>query len=116
VYTVFATSEWMVCIDDPSDKATLDVTIAARSDWTVISHGNAVSNAAEESGRRAHRFLLTNPAPSYTYGFAAGRFSSVVHDRLDDVELQYVSTDTDEATVRRVGAASEDPGARDDGG
>jgi aminopeptidase N len=108
VYTVFATSEWMVCIDDPSDRATLDLTIAAPPDWTVISHGNAVSNAIDESGRRAQRFLLASPAPSYTYGFAAGQFASVIRDSVGDVELRYVSTDTNENTVRRVFADTPD--------
>ena len=48
VYTVFATSQWMICVDDPSDKATLDLTVSVPSAWTVISHGPAVSGGEEE--------------------------------------------------------------------
>jgi aminopeptidase N len=67
-----------------------------------------MSDAAAEVGRRAHRFLLTDAVPSYTYGFAAGRFSSVVQERVGHVDLQYVGTDTDEATTRRVFADTPD--------
>jgi aminopeptidase N len=107
VYTVFATSEWMPCLDDPSDKATLDLTVVVPPQWTVISHGHEKS-AQRDGSAVAHQFALLKAASTYTYGFAAGRFATDAHYRIRHVDLRFVASDLDRSSVRRVFADTPD--------
>ena len=43
VYTIFSTSQWMVCVDDPADKATLTFKLILPANLTPIANGNFVS-------------------------------------------------------------------------
>jgi aminopeptidase N len=108
VYTVFATSEWMVCVDDPGDKATLDLTVVTPPMWTVVSHGDEVSATRESDSAVAHRFVLSSAASTYIYGFAAGTFRADVRQSVGPVQLRYVSTVLDPPSVGRVFADTPD--------
>src|ERR1043165_5338151 len=43
VYTIFSTSQWMVCVDDPADKATLTFKLILPANLTPIANGQLVS-------------------------------------------------------------------------
>src|SRR4029078_433800 len=43
VYTIFSTSQWMVCVDDPSDKATLTFKLILPATLTPLANGQLVS-------------------------------------------------------------------------
>ena len=43
VYTIFSTSQWMVCIDDPADKATLTLKLILPANLTPVANGNFIS-------------------------------------------------------------------------
>jgi aminopeptidase N len=74
-YTIFGTSEWMPCIDAPSDKATLDLAIAGPAAFPVVGNGELVGTEPLERGRIRTRWRVARPASTYTFGFVLGSFA-----------------------------------------
>ena len=72
--TVFATSEWLICVDAPSEKAALDLTVVVPRGLRVVGNGRLVSERERPDHRVAFAWRQDRPMPSYVYGFAAGRF------------------------------------------
>src|SRR5690242_15043527 len=54
VYTVFSTSQWMVCNDDPADKATFTLKLVVPSALTAVANGELVSQHNSENGKRIY--------------------------------------------------------------
>lgn len=107
IYTAFSTSDWLPCIDAPSERATLDLTVVVPADFVVAGSGRAAS-AKRERDRIASRWVLARPMPCYLFGFAAGRFSEAT-GRPGDVELRYLGPPTmTTAQLRDVFAATGD--------
>ena len=52
VYTVFSTSQWMVCVDDPADKATLTFKLILPANLTPIANGKLVSQRDLPNNKR----------------------------------------------------------------
>ena len=101
VYTVFATSQWMVCIDDPSDKATLTIELNLPAEITAVANGKLVSQRALPNNKVASLWEQRVPIPSYIFGFAAGPFQ-VVSVRNSHVEMRYLFTGYSADEVRRI--------------
>lgn len=87
----FATSQWLPVIDDPSERATLDLTLiwprglelqAVANGWRRGFTSSYVTNATTT------RWVLDRPMPSYLYGFAAGPFAGA-SENAGDVSLGY---------------------------
>jgi len=76
-YTIFSTSEWLVCVDAPDDKATFDLRLVLPAGLKAIGSGTLVSEQPGPDGTIVHRFRQKRPASSYLFGFAAGRFIDV---------------------------------------
>src|SRR5688572_6616491 len=79
----FATSQWLPVVDDPSERATLDLTLVLPPDrqlQTAASGGLAESAWSLDNGKVADRWVLDRPMPSYLYGFAAGPFAGAFED------------------------------------
>src|SRR5215212_4117689 len=100
VYTVFSTSQWMVCVDDPADKATLTFKLILPSNLTPVANGNFVSQR-ELHNKRVFEWRQQTPIPTYIFGFAAGPYH-VVKEKRRNVELQYFATNYTPAEVRRI--------------
>lgn len=107
VYTVFSTSQWMVCIDDPSDKATLTFQLILPKILTPIANGELVSQRSLPNNKRLTEWRQRTPIPSYIFGFAAGPFH-VVKQKQRNVELQYLATNYTDAEVQRIFRATPD--------
>jgi aminopeptidase N len=101
VYTVFSTSQWMVCIDDPSDKATLTFKLILPASLTPIANGQLVSKHELPNNRRVSEWRQRTAIPTYIFGFAAGPFH-VVSEKRKNVEFQYLATDYTPEEVRRI--------------
>lgn len=101
VFTVFSTSQWLVCLDAPSERATLRLTVVTPSSWTVIANGLETRRRPLPGGRMSHEFRDDRSVPSYTFGFAAGRFDTIVH-RHRQVRLWYVTSGLSVDEVHRV--------------
>jgi aminopeptidase N len=76
-YTVFSTSQWLVCIDAPDDRATLDLEVALPADLRAAGSGRLVGSERRPDGMMVHRWHQDRPMPTYTFGFAAGKFDEV---------------------------------------
>lgn len=101
VYTIFSTSQWMVCVDDPSDKATLTFKLILPANLTPIANGNFVSQRELPNNKRISEWRQNSAIPTYIIGFAAGPFQ-VVKEKRRNVELQYLTTNYTPIEVRRI--------------
>jgi aminopeptidase N len=107
VYTVFSTSQWMICSDDPADKATFTLKLVLPSTLTAVGNGELVSQHEMENQKRVIEWRQRSPVPTYIFGFAAGPFK-VVKEKRRNVELQYLATNYSEPEVRRIFRAAPD--------
>lgn len=107
VYTIFSTSQWLPCVDAPADKATLRLRLTLPGDLKVVANGRPLSRTSLEGGRALHEWRLDRPAPTYTFGFAAGRFNET-GDRHGGTRLRYLSNDASAEELRRVFALTRD--------
>lgn len=101
VHTIFSTSQWMVCVDDPADKATLTFKLILPSQLTAVANGELVSQRDLPDNKRVFEWRQSSPIPSYVFGFAAGPFQ-VVKEKRGHVELQYFATGYTAIEVRRI--------------
>lgn len=104
-YTIFSTSQWMVCVDAPDDRATLQLELRVPAGLGVVASGHRVDQHPAPNGTTVHEWRLDTPAPTYTFGFAAGNFDEVIDeggattlrylgDGFTDDELEVVFADT----------------------
>lgn len=107
VYTIFSTSQWLVCIDAPSERATLDLTLTVPSGLKAVGNGRLVAKSALGGRRDSYRWRQDQAMPSYVYGFAAGRYNEASGSG-ENGDLRYLSGDLDSAQLRRVFADSAD--------
>jgi aminopeptidase N len=77
LYTIFSTSQWLVCIDAPDERATLDLRVALPADLQAAGSGRLAGTRRRPDGRMTHEWREDRAMPSYTFGFAAGRFDEV---------------------------------------
>ncbi|HEY0728119.1 MAG TPA: M1 family aminopeptidase, partial [Pyrinomonadaceae bacterium] len=101
VYTVFSTSQWMVCVDDPADRATLTMKLILPATLTAVANGELVSQRDLPDNKRVSEWRQKNPIPTYIFGFAVGPFR-IVKQRHRNVELQYFVTNYSDAEARRI--------------
>jgi aminopeptidase N len=101
VYTVFATSQWLVCVDAPDDKATLTLTVVLPASLVVVANGLPIRQRALPGGMVAHEWRQNRPMPSYTFGFAAGRFTDVTEHR-DGHRLRYLGASLSSSQLRQI--------------
>lgn len=107
LYTIFSTSQWLVCIDAPDERATLDLGLVLPTGLKAVGNGRAIAPVTLKDGRQLHRWRLTAPMPSFVYGFAAGRYTEAVA-RAGGVGLRYLSTDRSPGELRRIFADTAD--------
>lgn len=101
VYTIFSTSQWMVCNDDPSDKATVTMKLILPATLTAVANGEFVSQHQLPDNKRIFEWRQKNPIPTYIFGFAAGPFR-VVKQKHRNVELQYLVSNYSDTEARRI--------------
>ncbi len=97
LYSVFSTSYWMPCLEEPSVRAPLALTLLLPPSMEAVASGRLVSRSElphekqVDSAKQlvAWRFELETPYPSYLYGFAAGPFVRVAmkHGNVDLVAV-----------------------------
>lgn len=107
VYTIFSTSQWLVCIDAPGERASLDLTLTVPSGVKAIGNGRLVSKSALGGRRDSYRWRQDMAMPSYLFGFAAGRYIEAGATG-ENGELRFLSADLDGAQLRRVFADTAD--------
>lgn len=90
IYTVFSTSQWMVCNDSPSDRAKFKIELSIPKGSLCIASG-VLESKSEKIDRTQYSWVQDYESPSYTYGFAIGPFkeSKKAHGKIS---LNYYST------------------------
>lgn len=88
--TIFSTNQWMVCKTAIDDKATLDLTIIAPKQLTVIASGQMQKEVNRKDGKVAAHWQLRQPVSVYIFGFAIGPFHSTTQVHRN-IHFQYLS-------------------------
>ena len=99
VYTVFSTSQWLVCNDIPSAKATIDMELVLPAYLSVVANGSQISRIVRPDGKQVLHWRESRPIPTYTFGFAAGLFTDVKDDRG---RLRYLGEGFSADELRRI--------------
>lgn len=107
VYTLFSTAQWLVGIDAPDERASLDLSVALPTGLKAVGNGYLVGRRSLGNGTELHRWRQTVPMPAYTYGFAAGPFEEA-SDRGSRVRLRYLGAGYSQSELRRIFADSGD--------
>jgi aminopeptidase N len=107
LYTIFSSSQWMVCIDAPDERASLDLSVALPADLKMSAVGRFASRTKMQDGRVWHHWRLGAPMPSYVYGFAAGRYNEA-SVRAGSTELHFASSDLGAEDLKKVFADTPD--------
>lgn len=88
-YTVYFTSKWMICNDSPNDKALFDIDIIVPNDRICIASGELV-NKTQQKNKTLYSYRLNTESPSYTYGFAIGKYNEI-KEKHGRILLKYYS-------------------------
>lgn len=100
-YTAFSTSQWMVCVDAPEDRATLRLVLILPAKLKVVANGRLVSSRAWGEDKTAHEWMEEKPVPSYTYGFAAGPFRELTEGQ-GRLRLRYLAAPFSDQELRHI--------------
>jgi aminopeptidase N len=92
----YRASAWMPTLQDPAQRATLDLRISADSTLKVAGSGRRLEAVSAAEGQTTHHFVLERPTPPFLYAFVVGQFS--------EAELR-----KDGVTFRAFGPAAQDP-------
>ncbi|MEM7659878.1 MAG: M1 family aminopeptidase [Bacteroidota bacterium] len=82
LYSLYFTSDWMVCNFSPVDRAKLELTLLLPEGLTCVASGELQESATQEDHIR-YVWRQDYETPAYTYGFAIGAFESweIMQDR-----------------------------------
>jgi aminopeptidase N len=101
VYTIFSTSQWMVCVDAPDDRATLSFSLILPSKLSAVANGRLVTQRALANNKSLREWRQDAPIPTYIIGFSVGNFRTV-SQRHGHVELRYMSEPYSDEELRRI--------------
>lgn len=99
-HTVYFTSEWMVCNDDPDDRATLSIDILVPKGKQCIASGE-LTRTEDKGDKTLFQWKQNYATPAYTYGFAIGSFTKVA-EQIGEVRLDYYSSQLNEKELKKV--------------
>jgi len=99
-YTVYNTSHWLVVNHDPSDLATLTLSLNVPQDMVVIANGDNV--ASKRGGDRlVSEWKEKRAIPDFVFGFAVGRFFRR-NAAAGKTELRYFGAHHSAAEIERI--------------
>ena len=98
-YTIFSTSQWLPCVDAPDERATLRLRVVLPAALDLIASGVRVERRALTPERHQHTWRQDQPVPAFTFGFAAGTFTSVTDS---DKRLRFAGAGFSETELRTV--------------
>jgi aminopeptidase N len=101
IYTLFSTSQWMPAIDEPDARATLRLRLTIPRDWSGAASGTEISRRPLDDGMQRIEWRQARPVPTYTFGFAVGRFATAT-ERASGVTLRYFGGGLTSSDLRMV--------------
>ena len=90
VHSVFHSNEWMVCNVQPSDRATIQISLIVPDSLIGIANGKLAEKLRLEQRKLSLTWVHETPIPAYTFGFAVGTFN-YSSKRVGGTFLQYFS-------------------------
>ena len=99
-YTTFSTSQWMVTVDSPAERATLELQVGVPAEWRAAGSGREVSRT-DRAGVTTYRWRQDREVSSFLYGFVAGRFAAA-SDRRGSITLNYLGGPFSSAELQRI--------------
>ncbi|MTI32660.1 M1 family metallopeptidase [Xanthovirga aplysinae] len=90
IYTVYYTSEWMICNTSPDDRASLKIDLLVPNQFRAIASGNLINKQTQGDNKTLYSWNQDYETPTYTYGFAMGSFHEY-KDQYHDISLNYYS-------------------------
>ena len=99
-YTTFSTSQWMVAVDAPAERATLDLQVTLPAGWQAAGSGRELARRSE-AGRSTVQWRQDRAVPSYTFGFVAGDFMEATA-RHAGITLRYFGRGFTEPELRAI--------------
>ena len=98
---------WFPSFDFPSDKATVEQYITARSNEKVIGNGVLVEKISNADGTVTHHFKMDIPFSTYLVSFVIGEYAEV-KDKHGDIPLGfYVYPGTESIVPKAFGRTGE---------
>jgi aminopeptidase N len=89
---------WYPVNDQPSDKASYDITVHNKSAWTAVANGNLVSNTVS-AGERTMHWRLGVPCSSYLVTIAIGPYVAHHDTGPRGLPLTYWVRPSDDASL-----------------
>jgi len=99
-YTVYFTSQWMVCNDTPSDKATLSLNILVPKEKKCVASGELIG-IEEKENKTLFQWSQKYETPTYTYGFAIGNFNEKI-EKHREIQFRYYSQNLGHNQLKKV--------------
>ena len=99
-YTAFSTSQWMVAVDSPSDRATLELEVGMPAGWRAAGSGREVSRS-DRAGVTTYRWRQDREVSTFLFGFVAGAFAEAV-ERRGPVALNYLGGPFSSDELQRI--------------
>lgn len=87
----FGNADGLVCVDVPDDKATLRLKLIVPANYTTVANGSLAAQRRVTDNKIVFEWRQSIPVPTYTFGFAAGRFQTFT-EKHGRVELRYLAT------------------------
>ena len=99
-YTAFSTSQWMVAVDSPSDRATLELEVGVPAGWRAAGSGREVSRS-DRAGVTTYRWRQDREVSTFLFGFVAGAFAEA-GERRGPVALNYLGGPFSSDELQRI--------------
>ena len=99
-YTTFSTSQWMVAVNAPWERAALDLGVSMPTGWRAAGSGREVEQRTRD-GRTTYRWRLERHTSSFLYGFVAGRFTEATSSR-GRVSFRYLGSPFSAGDLQRI--------------
>jgi aminopeptidase N len=80
VWAGYDAAAWMPTLQDPAQRATLELRLTVPSDLKVVASGRRLPPSSVAEGRVTHSYLLERPTAPFLYAFAVGRFAEAELD------------------------------------
>jgi aminopeptidase N len=93
VYTAFSTSQWMPCVEAPSDRALFRLSLTVSKELKIVGNGKNVRTTSVTPDKVVSVWEQRIPVPTYLFGFAAGDFREVVRSHRG-ITFRYLATPT----------------------
>jgi aminopeptidase N len=93
IYTIFSTCHWMVCREEPGERASFTVSLIVPTGTTVVAGGEPEATTAITKTLERHTWSQREPYPTYLFGFAFGPLQQA-RDGKRPTELLYYGAAT----------------------